>query len=78
MAYDAHAAAIREKRTILRREYGGMMSVTDLTHELGYASRQSTSAWIKMTGILGTKIGRSVKYDTDCVAKILVDARGMY
>jgi hypothetical protein len=78
MANDKHTAEIREKRNIMRQQYGGMMSCVDLMKELGYSSPQSVKAWIQDVGLLGTKIGRSIKYDTDCVAKILVDARGMY
>lgn len=78
MANDLHAREIREKRNILRQEYGGMMSPTDLMRELGYRSPQSMKRWTREVGLLGTKIGARVKYDTDSVARILVNMKGMY
>lgn len=66
----------REKRTILRELYGGMMSLTDLSRELGMRQEQAR-AWAEQEG-LGSMIGKRVKYETDQVAKRLVMKRGMY
>lgn len=74
----AYYNAVREKREILRGIYGGMMTLADLTKELGYTSPKSALKWVESVEIEGTKIGRSVRYDTDMVARRLVDGRGMY
>ena len=66
---------IREKRGILREIYGGMMSLADLSRELGM-SPEDAKVWASSQGI-GTIIGRRIKYETDMVAKIIVVQRGM-
>ena len=68
---------IKEKRNILRDRYGGMMKVSDLMKEFGYADPRSAKNVVEMLGIPPTKAGRLKKYDTDLVAKALVDRRGM-
>ena len=77
MKNSAYYNAIREKARTLRDIYGGMMTMTDLTHELGYGSKKSARAWVASVELEGTRIGRSIKYDTDLVAKALVAGRGM-
>lgn len=67
---------IAEKRRTMREIYGGMMSLTELTRELGLKDKRVAKAWAAANGI-GNQIGRLVKYDTDTVAKILVLGRGM-
>ena len=67
--------SIQEKRNIMRKVYGGMMSLTDLSREL----RMKPSAardWAKDKGI-GNQIGSRVKYETDEVARRIVEGRGM-
>lgn len=71
------ASEIREKRTILRDRYGGMMTLEELREELGYRPRTSARQAAQELGILPTQIGRMKKYDTDQVAKRLVELRGM-
>lgn len=68
--------AIREKRTILRDAYGGMMSLSDLSKELGMNSA-GAKAWAAEQGV-GVQIGRRVKFETDQIAKIIVQRRGAY
>lgn len=68
---------IAEKRKILREEYGGMMTLTDLTKEFGYGSKTATIEAIRELDIPATKIGRMKRYETDLVAKRLVELRGM-
>ena len=68
---------IAEKRKILRGLYGGMMTLEDLREELGYKSRTSTRAAAEELGLFPTKIGKMKKYETDAVAKRLVELRGM-
>ena len=72
----AISSAIAEKRKMLRSLYGGMMSVTDLMDEFGYKSEESAKRAIRDMGVEPTKIGRSKKYDTDTVARRLVELRG--
>lgn len=66
---------IREKRNILREIYGGMMSQADLGRELGMKPADATN-WAREQGI-GTLIGKRFKFETDMVAKVLVQRRGM-
>lgn len=70
-------AARKEKREILRSIYGGMMTLADLSNELGYSNPRSTARWIQETGAPATMVGTRKKYDTDIIARILVDRRGM-
>ena len=70
-------AARKEKRDILRTLYGGMMTLADLTHELGYTDPKSARRWVEDTGLPATAFGGRKKYDTDEVARVLVDRRGM-
>ena len=67
---------IAEKRRILRGIYGGMMSLSDLTRELGLKDTRAAKAWALQNGI-GNQIGRWIRYDTDTVAKQIVMGRGM-
>lgn len=67
--------AIREKRNILRKIYGGMMTLADLAQELGM-NRDGAKAWAAEKCI-GNRVGRRVKYETDEVAKHIVLLRGM-
>mgnify|MGYP005809384411 CR=1 FL=1 len=68
---------IADKRKILRDQYGGMMSLEDIKIELGYRSRESALAAAREMDIPVTRIGRMKKYDTDIVARRLVELRGM-
>lgn len=67
---------IAEKRKILRGEYGGMMSLNDLTKEIG-SDPSNAKRWGVDIGA-AVKIGSGrVKYDVDVVAKHIVMLRGM-
>lgn len=68
---------VAEKRKILREQYGGMMSLENVKVELGYRSRESALSAAREMGLAPTRIGRMKKYDTDQVAKRLVELRGM-
>ena len=54
-----------------------MMKLEDIMTELDYKSPKSARRAIEEMGIVPTLIGRMKKYDTDLVAKVLVDRRGM-
>lgn len=67
---------IAEKRRIMRGIYGGMMTLAQLTRELGLKDTRAAKSWAIANGI-GNQIGRNIKYDTDTVAKTIVLGRGM-
>lgn len=69
------ANAIREKRQILRGEYGGMMTLTDVARELS-SGRDTARVFVREHG-LGQQVGKRVRYETDEIAKALVQGRGM-
>lgn len=73
----AYYKEVAEKRKILRDIYGGMMTLVQLGHELGYSCPKSTRAWVREHALEGVKMGKSVRYETDQVAKVIVDGRGM-
>lgn len=66
---------IAEKRKIMRELYGGMMTLTDVAKELS-ATRDVARDWVRSLG-LGVQIGKRVRYETDEIAKAIVQARGM-
>lgn len=68
---------IAQKRRLLRAEYGGLMSTTDLIHELGFSSRGATLKAARDLDIPSTLISGRRRYDTDIVAQRLVERRGM-
>lgn len=65
------------KRKILRDIYGGMMTLAQLSQELGYSSNNSTKKWVREHALEGVRMGKSVRYETDQVARVIVDGRGM-
>ena len=67
---------IAEKRNILRATYGGMMTLENLRKELGYNDPKAARRFAQESGIPLTQIGKMKRYDTDCVAKVLVEGRG--
>ncbi len=70
-------ADVREKREIMRDIYGGMMTVPDLKRELGYGSKTSVRGWLAEAGVEAVRVGRRVRYETDQVARAIVERRGM-
>ena len=73
----AIARDVSEKRGILRDRYGGLMTLNNLMEELGYDCPASARRAVEAMDIPATKIGKSKKYDTDIVARRLVELRGM-
>jgi hypothetical protein len=70
-------AEVVEKRRFLRQEYGGLMSLKNLAHELGLRDARAAKRWAythKVRAVRMPKQGgqECVKYDTDHVAKILM------
>lgn len=72
----AHSMEIKEKIKLLRADYGGMMNIEQLRRELGLC-RNSVYAWVREHALEGVKVGRVIKYETDQVARVIVDGRGM-
>ena len=72
----AHSQEIKEKIKVLRADYGGMMNIEQLRQELGLC-RNSVYAWVREHSLEGVKVGRVIKYETDQVARVIVDGRGM-
>jgi transposase-like protein len=68
---------VNEKRKILREIYGGMMTLKQLSRELGYSSTNSARKWVQEHALQGVRLGKSVRYETDQVARVIVDGRGM-
>ncbi|MBM6926937.1 hypothetical protein [Pseudoflavonifractor phocaeensis] len=67
---------VRAKQDIMRDRYGGMMELKDIATELGYKSPTSARAAVREMGLPATQVGRKKKYDTDIVARRLVELRG--
>lgn len=72
----AHSREIEKKIKLLRADYGGMMNIEQLRQELGLC-RNSVYAWVREHALEGVKVGRVIKYETDQVARVIVDGRGM-
>lgn len=72
----AHYKEIEKKTKLLRADYGGMMNIEQLRQELGLC-RNSVYAWVREHALEGVKVGRVIKYETDQVARVIVDGRGM-
>ena len=67
---------IAEKRYLLRKLYGGVMSSADLDRELGYKSKGRGAAWAKMVGVEPIQISPKRRgYETDEVAAAIVRGR---
>lgn len=73
----AYYRAVADKRKILRDIYGGMMTLRQLSKELSYGSDNSTRKWVREHALEGVKMGKSVRYETDQVARAIVEGRGM-
>lgn len=72
----AHSREIEKKIKLLRADYGGMMTIKQLCRELNVC-RNSVYAWVREHNVPGNKVGRIIKYETDQVARVIVDGRGM-
>lgn len=68
-------SASKQKADVLRSIYGGMMTTSDVTRELGLGSRVSAKAWLIEHRIPGVLIGKRIKYETDAVAAEIVNGR---
>lgn len=71
------SSQVKEKRRILEGTYGGMVSLAQLTRELGLKDTRAAKAWADRNGLLGVQVGRWIKFETSEVAKVIVNLRGM-
>lgn len=71
-----HAREIEKKTKLLRADYGGMMNLKQLCRELNL-SPNTARGWIREHSLEGVRTGRTIKYETDQVARVIVDGRGM-
>lgn len=71
--------AIAEKRRLMFERHGGIMSPVDVARELGYCLRASSGdRWAAEHDIPAIRMGpRKRGYETDLVAKAIVQGRGM-
>ena len=71
--------AIAEKRRLMYERYGGIMSPTDVAKELGYSPKPSVGdRWAEEHEIPAVRLGpRKRGYETDLIAKAIVQGRGM-
>jgi hypothetical protein len=67
-------AEIRQKRNIMREIYGGMMTAEDLHKELGM--KPEAARQLMLDNGIGLVLGNRVKFETDMVAKFIVERRG--
>ena len=71
--------AIAEKRRLMYERYGGIMSPTEVAKELGYHPKPSAGdRWAEEHEIPAVRLGpRKRGYETDLIAKAIVQGRGM-
>lgn len=70
---------IAEKRRLLYERYGGIMSPTDVARETGYCPRPANGdKWAAAHAVPSIRMGdRKRGYETDLIAKAIVQSRGM-
>lgn len=78
-AQSALGRAIAEKRRLMYERHGGIMSPTDVAREAGYYPKPSQGdKWAAEHDIPAIRMGpRKRGYETDLVAKAIVQGRGM-
>lgn len=72
----ANYRAISEKREMLRGLYHGMMTLADVSRELN-VDKKVARVWLMENQVEGVMVGKRVKYETDQIAKVIVNLRGM-
>ena len=74
-AQSALGREVAEKRRLMYERHGGVMSPTDVAREAGYFARAVNG---EEHGIPAIRMGpRKRGYETDLVAKAIVQSRGM-
>ena len=70
---------IAEKRRLLYERHGGIMSPVDVAREMGYYPSSSRGdRWAQEHDVPAVRLGaRKRGYETDLVAKAIVQSRGM-
>ena len=69
---------IAEKRNILRKQYGGLMTLEQVKQELGYKTGAAARKAMQELEVPIIKIGNRKRYDTDILVKRLVQLRDIY
>lgn len=75
MTIPGYPAQLRVKQETLRRLYGGMMTLSEVSRELGYRSRTAARDWLESHMVPEVLIGVVPRYESDVVAKVIVDSR---
>lgn len=74
----ALSTEIAEKRRLMYERHGGLMTPTDLCRELGYVRPERGDQWAEEHDIPAIRLApRKRRYETDLVAKALVQSRYM-
>ena len=68
-------AEVKAKREIMFDRYGGMMSLKDLTKELGFGSVNTTKKWVEEVGLSYVRVTGHPRFETDIVAREIVRRR---
>lgn len=70
---------IAEKRRLMYARHGGIMSPTDVAREIGYYPKpENGDRWAAEHDIPAIRLGPKKRgYETDLVAKAIVQGRGM-
>lgn len=73
------AREIGEKRRLLYQRHGGIMSPTDVAREAGYYPKpRNGDRWAEAHGVPAIQMGpRKRGYETDLLARAIVQSRGM-
>lgn len=66
---------LRVKQEALFRRYGGMMTLSEVSRELGYRNRVAARDWLIDKMVPEVRIGAVSRYESDVVAKAIVDSR---
>lgn len=68
---------IYKKRDEMYDRYGGMMTMVQVKMELGVTDNRTAKEILRDLGVEPIRLGRSLKYETDMLARAIVNRRGM-
>lgn len=71
----SYPVQLQAKQATLRRLYGGMMTMAEVSRELGYRNRVAARDWLTNHMVPEVRIGAVVRYESDAIAKAIVDSR---
>lgn len=70
-----YSAQLAAKQKLLYSRYGGMMTLSAVSRELGYKNRAVAQEWVLRHRIPEVQIGAVTRYESDVVARAIVDSR---